>query len=115
MLCSSTCIFNLFLLFLAFPFNGQGKAPDAELPTLFDFLTSSSIITTKLNGPNFLQWSTANKTYVLSRDKLHYIEEDTEEERDARWLKEEMLKSALGCGIVWSRWPLILLVRFFIR
>lgn len=51
-------------------------------------LTGSSIISTKLNGPNFLHWFAAIKTFLVSRDKVLYIEQIPPSVTDAKWLRE---------------------------
>lgn len=46
------------------------SATEADVPTLVDLLSGSSITSTKLQGAsNFLPWSVAIKTF-LSKDKL---------------------------------------------
>lgn len=41
------------------------------------------ITTTKFNSPNFIYWSNAIKMFLMSRDKLYYID------KDAKWIKED--------------------------
>lgn len=60
-----------------------------ELPTLVDLLSGSSITSTKLNDPNFVHWSATIKTFLQSKDKLHYIVSEPIGEKDAKWIKED--------------------------
>lgn len=77
----------------------QNKKPspvltESEKPILFNFLTSSSINSIKLNDTKFLHWSTAIKTFLISKDKLSYME------KDPKWVKEDA--QVHDSGIPWS-------------
>lgn len=61
---------------------------DSKVPNLSDLLAGSSIISTKLNGPNFLHWFAAINTFLVSRDKVLYIEQIPPSVTDAKWLRE---------------------------
>lgn len=70
--------------------------------SIAELLNNSSISSTKLAGSkNYHPWSAAIKTFLISKEKLRYIEEGkpsiaipTWEKEDARW--------GHGCGTVWS-------------
>lgn len=49
---------------------------ETNLLSIIDLINGSSIARTKLNGKNFLQWLSRIKTFIISKDKLKYIEEE---------------------------------------
>lgn len=73
-------------------------ASKGELPTLADLL-NASITSTKLAGSSsYIQWCTAIKTFLISKDKLHYIEEEFVGELDAKWIKVDVQV----CSWLWN-------------
>lgn len=58
--------------------------------TMADLIGGSSITTTKLNGsPNVIWWSASITNFLISKDKLHYIEEKPPKQPDAKWVKDD--------------------------
>lgn len=67
----------------------KGKSAASTSDTNIDLLNATSITTTKLYGKNYLQWSSAVKTFLISKEKLKYIEQDMPEETSSDWVKED--------------------------
>lgn len=58
--------------------------------SLADLFNSSSITTNKLKGKiNYLSWSSAIQTFLLSKDKLKYIDEDRPLAAGPAWARED--------------------------
>lgn len=59
--------------------------------SITELLNSSSITSSKLSGSkNYLPWSVAIKTFLISKEKLKYIEEETPEGSTSNWAKEDV-------------------------
>lgn len=56
--------------------------PVDNTPSLVDLISGPSITTTKLCGNIFLQSSAAITTFLISKDKLHYVEDVSPKEVD---------------------------------
>lgn len=58
--------------------------PVDNTPSLVDLMSGPSITTTKLYGNIFLQSSAAITTFLISKDKLHYVEDVSPKEVDLK-------------------------------
>lgn len=64
--------------------------PIDNTPILVDLISGSFVTTTNLCGSsNFLQWSAAITTFLISKDRLHYIEDVPPKEVDSKWIRED--------------------------
>lgn len=69
---------------------GKGVvSSDSNTLSIADLFGGTSITTTRLDGKNFLQWSAAVKTYLISKEKLKYIEEEPADATNSEWIKED--------------------------
>lgn len=69
--------------------------------TIAELLSSSSIISSKLSGSrNYLSWAVVIKTFLISKKRLGYIDEDKPEGPSAVWAKKDA--QGPSYGIVWS-------------
>lgn len=65
-------------------------SPEFTTISIAGHLNSSSITSSKLSGTkNYLSWSAAIKTFLTSKEKLRYIEEDKPETESSTWAKED--------------------------
>lgn len=63
---------------------------DVSTISIAELLSSSSITSSKLSSTkNYLSWAAAIKTFLTSKERLWYIEEDQPEDPGAVWVKED--------------------------
>lgn len=69
----------------------KGKAvsssPDSSSVSIADLLSRTSITTTMLDGNIFLQYSAAMRTFLVSKEKLKYIEEPADT-TSSEWIED---------------------------
>lgn len=62
---------------------------ETNLLAIIDLINGSSITKTKLDGKSFLQWSAQIKTFIISKDKLKYIEEEQSDVSSSEWIRND--------------------------
>lgn len=65
-------------------------SPDTFTISVAELLNNSSITFTKLSGSkNYLPWSAAIQTFLTSKEKFKYIEEEKPKAASTVWVKDD--------------------------